>query len=282
MRILIASDLTAGSTDALRRAAAIARQEGAQLRVIHAVPAIAGEEAALPARDRLHAALAEVTGREVGGESGLSVGICHARPADAILSQEEHYDPDLIVLGAHGEPRLRDAILETTAAHVVRKAAQPVLVVQTDPNRAYRKMLIAVDDETAERVLDLALAFAAPEEVYVVHAYGSVLQSLTGDTDVVLEDVRTDQNALLARLRQKLLGSGRHPARMESIVEEGEPMDVIMRAWTRIRPDLVVMGTHGRTGIAHLLHGSLAESALLGCPTDMLVMRTTGEEGRGS
>lgn len=278
MRILIASDLTAGSTNALRRAAAIARQEGAQLRVIHAVPAIAGEDVALPARDRLNAALAEVTGREVGGESGLSVGICHARPADAILSQEEHYDPDLIVLGAHGEPRLRDAILGSTAAHVVRKAAQPVLVVQTDPDRAYRKMLIAVDDETAERVLALALAFAAPEEVYVVHAYGPVLQSLTGDTDL-LEHVRTDQDALLARLRQKLAGSGRQPARMESIVEEGEPMDVIMHAWTKVRPDLVVMGTHGRTGIAHLLHGSLAETALLGCPSDMLIMRTTGEEG---
>jgi universal stress protein A len=59
-------------------------------------------------------------------------------------------------------------------------------------------------------------------------------------------------------------------------------MDVIMRAWTKVRPDLVVMGTHGRTGIAHLLHGSLAESALLGCPSDMLIMRTSADELRDS
>lgn len=281
MRILTASDLTAGSDNALRRAAVIARQEGAELRVIHAVPAIAGEDVALAARDRLKAVLAELMGREVAGESGLSVRICHDRPAEAILSQEEHYDPDLIVLGAHGEPRLRDAILGTTAGHVVRRAAQPVLVVQTDPARAYRKMLVAVDDDAAECVLELALAFAAPEEVYVVHAVGSVLQSLTGGTDV-LEDVRTDQDALLAGLRQKLIGSGRQPARMETVVEEGEPVDVIMRAWTRVRPDLVVMGTHGRTGIAHLLHGSVAETALLGCPSDMLIVRTAGEGGSRS
>jgi nucleotide-binding universal stress UspA family protein len=281
MRILTASDLTKGSANALRRAAAIARQEGAELRVIHAVPAIAGEDVALAARDRLNAALAELMGRDIGGESGVSVRICHDAPVEAILDQEETYDPDLIVLGAHGEPRLRDAIFGTTAGHVARRARQPVLIVQTDPGRAYRKMLVAADDETAERVLELALAFASPDEVYVVHAFGSVMEALTGSGDV-LEDERTEQDVLVGRLRQKLAGSGRQPARIATIVEEGDPVDLIMRAWTKVCPDLVVMGTHGRTGIAHFLRGSVAETALLGCPSDMLIMRTSAEETFGS
>lgn len=275
MRILTAHDLTPGSANALRRSAALITEAGSELRVIHAIPATAGEDAAFAARERLAAALRGVTDRDLGSESALSMRICHAKPGDAILGQAKAFDPDLIVLGAHGEPRLRDAIFGTTAGHVIREAEPPVLIVQNDPDRRYRKMLVAVDDETAERVLDLALAFAAPDEVYIVHAFGSVAEALAGAGDL-LEEARTDQEVLAAGLRRKLAGSGRPTPRIETIVAEGDPLDLIMRAWIRVRPDLVVLGTHGRTGIAHLLHGSVAETALLGCPTDMLIMRTSG------
>lgn len=271
-RVLMATDLTEGSSNALRRAFAIAMEADADLRIVYVNPAESSDFADRSAGDRREDSLAERAAREPGAR--LSIETCRGDPVEAILDQADRYDADLIVLGAHGEPRLRDAIFGTTAGHVVRKAAQPVLIAQSDPGRAYRKMLVAVDDEAAERVLELALAFAAPDEVYIVHAFGSVVEALAGAVDVI-EHIRTEQDVLLAKLRQKLAGSGRQPARIETIVEEGDPMDVIMRAWTKVAPDLVVMGTHGRTGIAHLLYGSVAETALLGCPSDMLIMRTS-------
>lgn len=285
MRVLIATDLTDRSAHALRRAVALAGEAGAELRILHVLKTGIQEDAngvaQGVARDRLEAELRHITGKEADGDTGPTIRICHGAPAEAILSQAERYGPDLIVLGAHGEPRLRDAIFGTTAGHVVREASQPVLIVRNDPSRSYQKMLVAVDDEAAEQVLELALAFASPQEVYVVHAFGSVLEALAGDGDV-LEDVRTQQDVLVAGLRQKLAGSGGQPALIETIVEEGDPVDVIMRASTKIEPDLVVMGTHGRTGVAHLLHGSVAETALLGCPSDMLIMRICDKEGMGS
>lgn len=276
MRILIASDLEPGSANALRRAVAIASKSGAELRILHVLATPLSEDlqgaAQGAARDRLEAELGKLTGREADGESGPTIRLCHGKPADVILQQAERFDPDLVVLGAHGEPRLRDALFGTTAGHVIREAAQPVLIARDDPGRAYRRMLIAVDDEAAEQVLELALAFAAPDEVYIVHAFGSVAEALAGAVDVI-EDVRAEQDALVAKLRQKAAASGRQPARIETIVEEGDPMDAIMRAWKKVEPDLVVMGTHGRTGIARLLRGSVAETALLGCPCDMLILR---------
>lgn len=284
MRVLIATDLTDRSATALRRAIALAGVAGSELRIVHVLQTGLQEEAhgvaQGVARDRLEAELRAIAGKEAGGETGPTIRICRGAPAEVILSQAERFDADLIVLGAHGEPCLRDAIFGTTAGHVVREASQPVLIARNDPGRSYAKMLVAVDNEAAGRVLELALAFASPQEVYVVHAFGSVLKALAGD-GVVLEDVRAEQDVLVAGLRQKLTGSGRQPARIETIVEEGNPMDVIMRAWTRVEPDLVVMGTHGRTGIAHLLHGSIAETALLGCPSDILIMRTSAGEGSG-
>ena len=278
MRILTASDLKPGSANALRRAVAIASETGAELQILH-IPATPLSEdvhgvAQGIARDRLEAEVRAVTGKEAGGESNPTIRVTHGEPADVILRQAERFGSDLIVLGGHGEPRLSDAIFGTTAGHVIREAKQPVLIARNDAGRAYSRVMVAAADDSAGRVLDLALGFASPDEVFVVHAFGSVLQSLTGTTDL-LEDVRTDQDALAAAVREKLSASGRPIPRIETIVEDGDPMDVIRRAWTRVRPDLVVMGTHGRTGIAHLLHGSLAESALLGCPSDMLILRTS-------
>ena len=274
MRILTASDLEPGSANALRRAVAFASEAGAELRILHVLDAPLAEDVKGVARDRLEAELRNIAGKEADGESGPTIRVCHGKPADVILRQAERFGPDLIVLGGHGEPRLRDALFGTTAGHVVREAAQPILIARNDPGRPYRRMLVAVDDESAEQVLELALAFADPDEVYIVHAFGSVVEALAGAGDV-LEDVRIEQDMLVAKLRQKLAGSGRQPARIETIVEEGDPMDVIMRAWKKVEPDLVVMGTHGRTGVAHLLRGSVAETALLGCPCDMLIMRTS-------
>ena len=277
MRILTASDLKPGSANALRRAVAIASEAGAELRILHVVETPLSEDphgvAQGVARDRLEAELRNIAGREAGGELGPTIRVCHGKPADVILRQAGRFAPDLIVLGGHGEPRLRDAIFGTTAGHVIREAAQPVLVARNDPGRAYRRMLVAVDAEAAEQVLELALAFAAPDQVHIVHAFGSAVEALVGAVDVI-EDIHTEQDLLVTKLRQKLAGSGRQPARIETIIEEGDPMDVIMRAWRKVEPDLVVMGTHGRTGVAHLLHGSVAESALLGCPCDMLILRT--------
>lgn len=268
-RILMASDLKERSTNALRRAFALAVETGAELRVVHVHPA---EESgkAVSAED-----LREGLAPEPGVR--LSIELCRGDPAKTILDQADQFGADLVVLGAHGEPRLRDAIFGTTAGHIVREAEQPVLIAQSPPDRPYRKVLVAVDDETAERVLELALAFASPDQVYIVHAFGSVLEALAGEGDV-LEDVRTDQDVLAARLRRKLDGLGRPAPRIETIVEEGDAMDLITRSWTRVEPDLVVMGTHGRHGIAHLLHGSLAETAILGCPSDLLIMRTSADK----
>lgn len=269
-RVLMATDLTEGSSNALHRAFAIAVEADADLRVVHVHPAASSDSADRSDGDRLGDGLADRPAQEPGAR--LSIESCRGDPVEAILDQADRFGADLIVLGAHGEPRLRDAIFGTTAGHIIREAKQPVLIAQNDPDRAYRKMLVAVDDEAAEQVLDLALAFAAPDQVHVVHAFGSVAEALAGAGDV-LEEVRTEQDVLVARLRKKLAGSGRQPARIETIVEEGDPMDVIMRAWKKVEPDLVVMGTHGRTGVAHLLRGSVAETALLGCPCDMLIMR---------
>ena len=63
--------------------------------------------------------------------------------------------------------------------------------------------------------------------------------------------------------------------RVEYRAEEGAPADVIGRVASEIRSDLIVMGTHGRSGIAHFLMGSVAEHVVRTAPCPVFTVRDT-------
>jgi nucleotide-binding universal stress UspA family protein len=61
-----------------------------------------------------------------------------------------------------------------------------------------------------------------------------------------------------------------HKIRVESQVLEGDPVDMILRAAEETGSDVIVMGTHGRTGLGRLLLGSVAESVIRKAPCPVL------------
>lgn len=73
------------------------------------------------------------------------------------------------------------------------------------------------------------------------------------------------------KLRQ--LEAHAHRVRVESQVMEGDPVDMILRAAEETQSDVIVMGTHGRTALARLLLGSVAESVLRKAPCPVLTAK---------
>jgi nucleotide-binding universal stress UspA family protein len=69
-----------------------------------------------------------------------------------------------------------------------------------------------------------------------------------------------------------------HHVRVESLVLEGDPVDMILRAAEEAQSDMIVMGTHGRTALARLLLGSVAESVLRKAPCPVLTARPISPE----
>jgi|SRR5579875_2208325 len=61
-----------------------------------------------------------------------------------------------------------------------------------------------------------------------------------------------------------------HHVRVESQVLEGDPVEMILRAAEETRSDVIVMGTHGRSGLGRLLLGSVAESVIRKAPCPVL------------
>jgi nucleotide-binding universal stress UspA family protein len=74
-----------------------------------------------------------------------------------------------------------------------------------------------------------------------------------------------------ARLRE--LEGRAHRVRVESLVMEGDPVDMILRAAGETCSDVVVMGTHGRTALTRLLLGSVAESVIRKAPCPVLTAK---------
>jgi nucleotide-binding universal stress UspA family protein len=275
-RLLIATDLTEGSHFALGRAVRLAARAGAALRILCALPTSASEAESADVSDMLHQQAWEMADDLDHEDLEVSVRMSNEKPEQAILQEADRFDADLIVLGAHGEPNIRDAIFGTTATHVVKNSGRPALIVQNSDALPYAKIMVAVEDALSARdVLRLALEVAPEGEIFAVHAFEPSLGELVSGDDL-LQETRFDQQAILdATIREIApdIGERRASAKSHSVVEKGDVMSVIEHSWSDIKPDLVLMGTHGRSGLARIVKGSFADDVLIWCRSDILVMR---------
>lgn len=76
-----------------------------------------------------------------------------------------------------------------------------------------------------------------------------------------------------AREKLRQMEGQAHRVRVESQVLEGDPVDMILRAAEETNSDVIVMGTHGRTALARLLMGSVAEEVLRKAPCPVLTSK---------
>ena len=264
-RILVGVDFGAGAANAVGRARRIADARDAALWLVHVVPErIEDMEKAVELEDRLKE-LVE------GAQTDVSARVRSGTPSEAILEEAARLGAGLIVLGDHGRPRFRDALLGTTASHVAQGAPAPVLVAQNDCARPYRKVMAAVDDETMERVVEAALGVGEVERLSVVHAHVPSLRSVIAHGEEAMAELRAAHEREIRAAVERLRDGAAGPE-VEVVVEDADVLDTIVKAWTRIEPDLVVIGTHGRSAFSRLLQASVADTVLLGCPSDILVV----------
>lgn len=132
----------------------------------------------------------------------------------------------------------------------------------------YRKILCPIDfDDNSLGALDKAIEIARHfgATVALVHAVPLVVQF--GDVPIpvdLYEDREKAARVKLAEIAAQKLAGVEH----ESIVYTGDVAASILQAVDKFNPDLLVMATHGRTGLARLFLGSVAEGVVrkASCP----------------
>jgi nucleotide-binding universal stress UspA family protein len=284
--LLVAADLSRGAENALERAVQLPLGSGAKICLLHVLPGETPrtlrsqvEEKAGVELERL-ASLAAETAKQ-SGNSGLIIApkIVYGQAYVEIIRNARASASDLIVTGRHGKRAVRHLRIGSTAIRVIRKSDIPVLIVNRKPATAYRKPLVAIAlEDTARAVLDLALQVLDPvlQDIPVVHAYwppfeDSVLARLTPKEVVAYQrDFKRRTDSDFRRLIRSLSNKG---SRWKPLARRGDPRSVVLEEAARRRSDLIVIGTHARSGLSHILLGSVAEWVISSARCDILVAR---------
>ena len=125
--------------------------------------------------------------------------------------------------------------------------------------------------------LALAIARAADARLTICHAvplevaiYAGVPVGLRGEIEATL---RTKEERDRRRAQRLVARAEQEDVKAAVVIEEGDPAGVILAATRKAGADLIVAGSHGRGGAAHLLLGSVAEKIVRSAPCPVLVVK---------
>lgn len=265
--ILVATDLSARSDRAVDRAIYLAEKWGVRLIVLHALE----PGSLLEAKPELagQAIRAVLLNPEAEVDVIPAIGPAPAMIVDAAKSA----DCGLIVTGVARFNHVGDYFIGTAVDHVVRHANAPVLVVKLRPHGPYTSILVATDYSSCSRQALLTAARLFPEAaLHFIHAYHVPSEAWLPSEEVKQEITREAQAELDAFVQDPAIPDT-VLARLSARLGYGESHTVVWDAADSVSANLVVIGTHGRTGFIPAVIGSMAESLLRCVPNDTLMVR---------
>jgi len=179
-------------------------------------------------------------------------------------------------VGARGHSLPSHLTLGGTADRVIRSATVPVLTVPTEGEiglGAVRTVLVATDlsdhalAATTAALRLLSSLDSAPRIVMLHVCEVPVDFGTYSNADIVMDALALDEGAARAELDEHISGLDA-ALTIEPLVRTGPPAQTIRDVAETLDADLLVLGTHGRHGMSHLLFGSVAERIVhrAGCP----------------
>ena len=276
-KLLMATDLSARSDRAMQRALALAHQLGASLEVIHivsrTVPASIVEEYESSARTTIEQFLESLLPSAVVKPQ---ISIISGYDDEEILCHAQETGAELIVLGItrHSSHEL---FCGTTAERVIRMGNLPVLLVKDPAGHHYERVLVATDNSpAAQRALECAAAIAPDAKFHLLHIVDVPFTGFLGpesQAQIRQEQERNFKNAFEEGVRAQVERLGNGGLRATFHIEEGDILSVIRDQAAHLKPDLLAIGSHGRSVLRHALIGSVAGSLLSDPPVDVLATK---------
>lgn len=289
-KIMCPIDFSSGSDHALRVAVRLAMRDDAELVLAHAwyagEYALGGYRFAPPVVDQMIDD--EERGLSAAVRAAQSLGATRVRsllllgyPAEEItLALREDPEFDLVVINTRGRTGLSRVLLGSVAEKIVRQAPCPVLVTREQPEAGpFRHVLCPIDfSESSRRATELAATIVDPGgagitllhaiELPITYSNLTPIRNLTGDVEKhakeLLDEWAGELRAKTSVPVATLLRTGNPVAQTLAALDDDPAFDV------------VVTGSHGRTGLQRALLGSVAEKIVRHAPGAVLVARSRG------
>jgi nucleotide-binding universal stress UspA family protein len=226
----------------------------------------------------------ELRSQNIKAEPVISYGIA----ADKILDYSTEIEVDLIIMATHGRSGITRWWMGSVAEKVISEATAPVLLVQskrrrttasTDRMTPVHKILAPLDgSDVGESALPYAEALAAISQatvnlVQVVSPPGTVEANLLGGPDwrKFIKAMRDAGENYLKSTAERFKNKD---VKVTYEVLTGDPADKIVEYAADKGVSLIAMSTHGRTGLARWVLGSVADKVLHGTRIPVLLVRS--------
>ncbi len=267
--LLVCTDGSPASRGAVEAAFALARRRPCRLRwlmVLEYNPGFASQALdALPewereAREGLQTI--HTRAESLGLESEMLVRRGETAPG-AILAEAADQRPDLIIMGRRGRTDLAARLMGSVTARVVGHSPVNVLVVPRRAPLTFQRLLVASDGSPfSDAACGEALSLA-----------GDWYSHLTAVSVAPKEAHVPEAQEILHRLQNV---AHREGIPLDTLLLRGAPGEAILRAAQNRGIDLIIIGSHGRTGLTRLLMGSVAQEIIgkARCPVLIVKRRT--------
>lgn len=275
--ILLITDLSPRCDRAMDRAVKLAHQHGVRLIALHVMDTPWLTKLAQPAWRTLqaeHMALAQSRLRDDLSRSNIDVDVMVevGSPLEVIDRIAQERNCSLIVSGTARDETLGRMVLGTTVERLARQSETPLLIVRARPFEPYHRALVATDFSSGSRAAMHAAVRLCPDADFTLyHAFDQVAGIYDLDQPTIDEET-----ALHRKQAEQFVASFAELAGKPTpgiVVEHGAP-DKTMPAYVAAHNvELVVLGTHGVTGIVRTAMGSVAEKLLSALRCDVLIVR---------
>jgi len=203
--------------------------------------------------------------------------ITSGHPTEAILDYSDANDVDLVVLGAHSRGRLVRFLRESIAEQVAQNASIPVLTVRSQKEEItpeIQDILVAIDgSESAQHASTYPFSLANAFDATVHGLY--VIESRFGNSGALRDLLERESESVLQAAQAH---AAQADVNLVPVTREGKPEREISEYATSQGVDLVVLGTHGRSGLDRFVMGSVATSVMRNANQPVLTVRSPLEE----
>lgn len=282
-RILFPTDFSSCADAAFSTAVLLAEINDAQLHLLHVSVLFQDDpntEHIIPNVEEVHqkirAGADEKMNKLLAGHDTTALEIIKAHerglaPARVILDYAEEHAIDLIVMGTHGRRGPEYLFLGSVAQETVRHASCPVLTIRegkdSRPFRPIDRILVPIDFSShSEAALQQAVALAKKlsarlQLLHVIEESVHPAFYASGKTSIFdfIPDLKQKTEAELQRMLSTVAAGD---VQAEYHVLEGRASHDIAKFAREQGSDLIVISTHGLTGIEHFLVGSVTEKVI--------------------
>lgn len=273
-KFLVATDLSARSDRAVLRALKLAKEFKAHLKIVHVIdqdlPKSLLDETKKIATKEINLCLKGKT-----KDVKFDIEVIEGSPHLDILKIASKEHVDLIILGLHRHVESGEPINGKVIERIVKNSNKPVLIVKDRAEKEYKNILIGVDFNIhSKKSLKFSLDLFKHSNFNLVHSYHMPFLGAMGNKydDIEAQFKKTTEDDLKDMIAEVTKGkAAKSSLKIKTKVAKGSVFDVLHLEILKTKPELLVLGTHARSGLSKIVSLNVTDSFLINPPCDVLV-----------